>query len=100
MGAQQVKEGRGSGGGTGGCAAVTSSTVGNIGSGNIGPNIPNQICTAPSGSVSSNSTFGAGSSIRASRMSKSRTPKEAKIAGLNIFTEHNGKCNEVMRFLW
>lgn len=61
MGAQQVKE-RSSGGGGGG---------GGVGGG-------------PS------SSLGAGSSIRSSR-NKSRVPKDSRILGSNIFTEHSGK---------
>lgn len=89
MGAQQVKEGRSSGGGGGGGGAITAATVANIASNNAGASLGSN-CSALTGSVPNTGSFGAGSSIRASRMSKSRTPKESKVVGLNIFTEHNG----------
>ncbi|XP_058838325.1 tyrosine-protein kinase Abl isoform X1 [Topomyia yanbarensis] len=60
MGAQQVKE-RSSGGGGGGSGGAA---------------------------VSSSSTLGAGSSIRSSR-NKPRVPKDSRILGSNIFTEHS-----------
>lgn len=36
------------------------------------------------------STLGAGTSIRASRI-KSRVPKDGRLIGSNIFTEHSGE---------
>lgn len=38
----------------------------------------------------STSALGAGTSIRASRM-KSRVPKDSRLIGSNIFTEHSGE---------
>lgn len=86
MGAQQVKEGRSG-------IASNNTTVGSSGiiGTNNGCNTITGNCSAINNSVSSSSTFGAGSSLRASRINKSRTPKDSKIIGLNIFTEHNGK---------
>lgn len=93
MGAQQVKEGRGSGAGSGiighttstsgiGNCAVLSSSSG-VGGGGAGG--------GSSVGVTSNNAFGAGSSIRASRM-KSRQQKDSKMVVSNIFTEHSGEC--------
>lgn len=92
MGAQQVKEGRSSGAGggiighttstsgIGNCAVLSSSSGGGVaatgGGGGAG--------------VTSNNAFGAGSSIRASRM-KSRQQKDSKMVVSNIFTEHSGE---------
>lgn len=46
------------------------------------------------------SSLGAGSSIRSSR-NKSRVPKDSRILGSNIFTEHSGKCpKHWMVILW
>lgn len=74
MGAQQVKE-RGGGGGGGGAgtnhSSSTSTTAGDLRGGNV-------------------NALGAGSSLRASRI-KSRTPKDGRQIGSNIFTEHSGK---------
>lgn len=69
MGAQQVKEGR--------SGAVSSGISGGGGSNNVG-------------GLTNNSTFGAGTSLRASRI-KSRSTKDSKLIGSNIFTEHSGK---------
>lgn len=86
MGAQQVKEGRG------GNSCNTIATGHNP---NIGSNIVN--VSAVNCSVANNamavgqSTFGAGSSLRASRMNKTKIPKEPKNVALNVFTEHNGE---------
>lgn len=38
------------------------------------------------------STLGAGTSIRASRI-KSRVPKDGRLIGSNIFTEHSGESS-------
>lgn len=87
MGAQQVKESRN------GSSSVTTSLgtgVGSNGSSNAGTNNGN--CPTINASVAGSSTFGAGTSLRASRINKTKTPKESKIIGLNIFTEHNGNC--------
>lgn len=46
------------------------------------------------------SSLGAGSSIRSSR-NKSRVPKDSRILGSNIFTEHSGKCPKYrLLILW
>lgn len=85
MGAQQVKESRNGSGNI-------STPIGTGVSSNGGS--PNTIIgngSTVSGSVASGTTFGAGTSLRASRMSKSKTAKEMKTVGLNIFTEHNGE---------
>lgn len=86
MGAQQVKEGRSgavssgtSGGGVGG--GITGNVGGVVGGGG----------TSNIGGLTNNSTFGAGTSLRASRI-KSRSTKDSKVSGSNIFTEHSGKC--------
>lgn len=87
MGAQQIKESRN------GSGSITTSFGTGVGSnGGSNPGTISGNCSAISGSVASGGTFGAGTSLRASRISKSKTPKDAKIVGLNIFTEHNGKC--------
>lgn len=99
MGAQQVKEGRSSGAGSGiighttstsgigNCAVLSSSSGGGGGGGGV--------AGAGGGGgggagVTSNNAFGAGSSIRASRM-KSRQQKDSKMVVSNIFTEHSGE---------
>lgn len=88
MGAQQVKEGRGASS----CNPINAGLNANIGTNNTNLSVAN--CSATNNSVSGSgggSTFGAGSSLRASRINKSRVPKESKNVALNVFTEHNGK---------
>lgn len=86
MGAQQVKEARG------GNSCNPISTGHNP---NIGPNSTNLStanCPVANNAVPGGAgTFGAGSSLRASRMNKTRVPKEPKNIALNVFTEHNGE---------
>lgn len=86
MGAQQVKESRN---GSGNIVTGLGTGVASNCSNNTGTNSGNG--PALSGSIASGGTFGAGTSLRASRISRSKTPKEAKVVGLNIFTEHNGE---------
>ncbi|XP_031631464.1 tyrosine-protein kinase Abl isoform X2 [Contarinia nasturtii] len=84
MGAQQVKEGRGASS----CNPINTGLNANIGANNTNLSVAN--CSATNNSVSgSGGTFGAGSSLRASRINKSRVPKESKNTVLNVFTEHN-----------
>lgn len=104
MGAQQVKENRGgasssSSSAAAAAAAAAANSCNPISSGlstqQIGPNSTNlstiNCPIANNSAVSGGSTFGAGSSLRASRINKSRVPKESKNVALNVFTEHNGK---------
>lgn len=96
MGAQQVKEGRG-----GGIGSNTTTGLNSIVSANNGTATINSNCSSITSSVSGTSTFGAGSSLRASRMHKPKTPKEAKTPiGLNIFTEHNGEWTNTIFFFF
>lgn len=93
MGAQQVKEGRG------GIGSNTASGLSGIVTVNNGNATINSNCSSITSSVSGTSTFGAGSSLRASRMHKPKMPKESKTPiGLNIFTEHSGKSNKAISF--
>ncbi|XP_055323715.1 tyrosine-protein kinase Abl isoform X4 [Sitodiplosis mosellana] len=84
MGAQQVKEGRGASS----CNPINAGLNANIGANTA--NLSSANCTATTNSVAGGGgTFGAGSSLRASRINKSRVPKEPKNHALNVFTEHN-----------
>lgn len=87
MGAQQVKEGRGGNS----CNTISTGLVPNLGPNNT--NISTSVnCSAVNNAVPVGpSTFGAGSSLRASRINKTRIPKEPKNMALNVFTEHNGE---------
>lgn len=88
MGAQQVKEGRGGNS----CNTISTGQLNpNLGINNT--NIPTTVnCSTVNNAVPVGpSTFGAGSSLRASRMNKTRVPKEPKNIALNVFTEHNGE---------
>ena len=80
MGAQQPKGSTpsgiiagGSSGGVGGVSSGGGGVGGGVSVGNIG-------CNA----------LGAGSTLRASRI-KPRVPKDSRVIGSNIFTEHSGK---------
>lgn len=102
MGAQQVKEGRSSGAGSGiighttstsgigNCAVLSSSSGGGGGGGVAGVGGGGGGGGGGGAGVTSNNAFGAGSSIRASRM-KSRQQKDSKMVVSNIFTEHSGE---------
>lgn len=81
MGAQQGKDRSALGSGT------TTSCIGIGGSG--GSSGSSGACIVSSSSSSIN-PLGAGSTLRASRI-KSRTPKDNRLVGSNIFTEHSGK---------
>lgn len=81
MGAQQGKDRSALGSGT------TTSCIGIGGSG--GSSGSSGVCIVSSSSSSIN-PLGAGSTLRASRI-KSRTPKDNRLVGSNIFTEHSGK---------
>lgn len=76
MGAQQVKEGR---------APTSCNASGNL---ENNCNITTSNCSAAN--VPSGNLFGTGTSLRASRINKSKMLKETKSNILNIFTEHNG----------
>lgn len=91
MGAQQVKEGRGASS----CNPINTGLNANIGVNNTNLSAANCTVTNNSVVVGGGSTFGAGSSLRASRINKSRVPKEPKNIALNVFTEHNGKSNHI-----
>lgn len=80
-----MKEGRGASS----CNPINTGLNANISANNINLSAAN--CPATNNSITSGGTFGAGSSLRASRINKSRVPKEAKNVALNVFTEHNGK---------
>lgn len=60
------------------------------GSGFTNPQINSGNCAVLNNTPVNSNAFGAGTSIRASRM-KSRQTKDAKTVGSNIFTEHNGE---------
>lgn len=79
MGAQQAKEGR---------IATSCNTAGNLLS-EINFTANNSQATVLPGA----NVFGAGTSLRASRINKSKVLKETKSNALNIFTEHNGNSN-------
>lgn len=79
MGAQQAKEGR---------IAISCNTAGNL------MNEINFIANNSQETVLPGANvFGAGTSLRASRINKSKVLKETKSNTLNIFTEHNGNSN-------
>lgn len=89
-----MKEGRG------GIGSNTASGLSGTVTVNNGNATINSNCSSITSSVSGTSTFGAGSSLRASRMHKPKMPKESKTPiGLNIFTEHSGKSNKAF-FFW
>lgn len=79
MGAQQGKD----------RSALGSGTTSCIGIGGSGSSGSSGVCIVNSSSSSMN-PLGAGSTLRASRI-KSRTPKDNRLVGSNIFTEHSGK---------
>lgn len=88
MGAQQIKEVRS--GATGSSSVGGSGTVSGINNSISSSGIGVSPAVLSGSGLTSNNTFGAGSSIRASRI-KSRQSKDTKIVGSNIFTEHSGK---------
>lgn len=85
MGAQQVKEGRGASN----CNPINTGLNTAISANNTNLSAAN--CPATNNSIVGGGTFGAGSSLRASRINKIKVPKEPKNVALNVFTEHNGK---------
>lgn len=80
MGAQQVKESRA----PSSCNTITPGSS-PVNSNNL---IPNNCSTS---NIQGGTPFGPGTSLRASRINKSKPQKEPKSNALNIFTEHNGR---------
>lgn len=81
-----MKEGRGASS----CNPINAGLSANIGVN--AANLTSVNCTTTTNSVAGGGgTFGAGSSLRASRINKTRVPKEPKNHALNVFTEHNGE---------
>lgn len=98
MGAQQGKDRSALGGGAGSVSTTSCIGIGMGGSGSSGSSGGNSNNIVGIGIGSSINPLGAGSTLRASRI-KSRTPKDNRLVGSNIFTEHSGKFTSDSTYL-